>query len=292
MRALRDAALGYADRGWKVLPLKPGGKAPLGALVPHGKDDATSDLGAVLTWWRRVPRANVGLSCGPSGFVVLDVDPRNGGDDHLHELERELGRLPETVQAETGGGGAHYLFRHPGGQLVGKLAPQGVPLADAGVDVKDAGYIVAPPSTHPSGGRYEWDLGPDDVPMAELPDVWLDRLRPAPALARRDDLQVNVDHADPLRRIPAAVYVPRLTRRDVDSGGWACCPFHGGGQEQAPSLNVKGTLWACYGCPAPAGKRVQGGNIYDLAGMLLDLPLPLRGPDFLDVQARLLRAFA
>lgn len=282
-RELRNAALDYADRGWRVLPLRPRHKAPLGRLVPHGKDDATADLRTVFRWWRAVPTANVGVSCHPSGVVVIDVDPRNGGDDALHDLERDLGPLPETVSAETGGGGWHYLFRHPGGDLVGVLVD--------GVDVKDHGYVVAPPSVHPSGRRYTWDLSPADVPVADLPDAWVARLRTPRALRRDPDLTVHTDHPDPLRNIPAAVYVARLTRRDVDRGGWVRCPFHGGGNESQPSLRCEGTIWACYGCPPLPGKRVTGGNIYDFAALLAGYPVPLRGSDFVDVQARLARFF-
>jgi hypothetical protein len=282
MKALRNAALDYADRGWKVIPLRARGKEPLGSLVPHGKDDATDDLVQVLRWWTEVPRANVGIVCGPSGLVVIDVDPRSGGDDSLHELERRLGRLPETVSAETGGGGWHYVFRHPGVDLVGVAAP--------GLDVKDRGYIVASPSIHPSGRSYAWDLEPDDVPLADLPHAWVDALRPARPVNR--DLELSMDHDDPLRCIPAETYVARLSRREVQRGGWVRCPFHGGGAEQAPSLNVKGTLWACYGgCQAPPGKQVMGGNVYDFAALIAGYAIPLRGPDFVEVQTRLRRFF-
>lgn len=282
MKALRNAALAYADAGWSVLPLRPRAKEPLGSLVPNGKDGSSSDLVQVLQWWTRAPLANVGVNAGASGLVVLDVDPRSGGDDSLHDLERHLGALPETVSAETGGGGWHYLFQHPGGDLRGVAAP--------GLDVKDRGYIVAPPSIHPSGRIYAWDLEPGDVPLAELPAAWLEALRPPRPLNR--DVELNHDHEDPLRRIPAEVYVPRLTGRAIERGGWVRCPFHGGGKEQGASLNAKGTLWACYGgCPAPVGKQVMGGNIYDLAGLVAGYAIPLRGPDFIDVQSRLLRYF-
>lgn len=281
-RKLRDAALEYADDGWAVLPLRPRGKAPIGALVPHGKDDATSDLATVLRWWTAAPTANIGINCGASGLVVLDVDPRSGGDDSLHDAERELGPLPETVRAVTGGGGEHYLFRHPGVDLVGVMAP--------GLDVKDRGYIVADPSVHPSGRRYSWDLAPGDAPLADLPAAWLARMTTA-HLARRDGIEAAVDHPDPLRRIPAATYVARLARRRVERGGWARCPFHGGGSETEPSLHARGTIWACYGCPPPAGKQVQGGNIYDFAALLAGMAAPPRGPDFADLDARLRRFF-
>ena len=45
-------------------------------------------------------------------------------------------------------------------------------------------------------------------------------------------------------------------------------------------------LWSCYACPPLPGKRSMGGNVYDLAGLLAGHPIPLRGPDFLDVKAR------
>ena len=44
-----------------------------------------------------------------------------------------------------------------------------------GLDVKaDGGYVVAPPSIHPSGDLYTWEVEhhPDDVPLAECP-AWL-----------------------------------------------------------------------------------------------------------------------
>lgn len=265
------------------MPLRPKGKAPLGALVPHGKDDATTDLATALGWWRRAPRANVGIVCGPSGFIALDVDPRNGGDDTLHELEVELGELPLTIESHSGGGGRHLLFRHPGGQLVG--------IAGEGLDVKDAGYIVAPPSIHPETGRpYAWsvDGDPDEVELAELPERWLQRLRPR--VTRDLDLNLKVDHGDPLRTIPAAVYVPKLSGREASRTGFVQCPFHKGGQERTPSLGMDGTLWACYGaCQPLGGKRVMGGNVYDFAGLLWDYPLPLRGTDFIEAKGRIAR---
>jgi hypothetical protein len=281
-RALRDAALGYADRGWHVIPLRPRAKPPLGQLVPNGLRQATTDLATVLGWWTRAPQANVGLVAGVSGWIALDVDPRNGGDDDLHELEGQAGKLPKTVSAETGGGGWHYLFQHPGGDLRGKLGD--------GLDVKDAGYIVAPPSIHPSGRPYSWDLSPDDVPLAELPPAWVERVRQPIHVARSADLALRGDHDDPLRRVLADTYVPRLARREVHRGGWVQCPFHKGGAERTPSLKVDGVLWACHACSPMPGKRSFGGNIYDFAGLLAGYALPLRGPDFLDVQGRLRRA--
>ena len=117
---------------------------------------------------------NVGIATG-DGLVVVDVDERHGGGDALHGLERRHGPLPETACVKTGGGGEHYFYATAAviRNSAGVLAP--------GIDTRGVGgYIVAPPSRHPSGRRYEWDLNPDDVDLAPLP-AWIERQLAAPA---------------------------------------------------------------------------------------------------------------
>src|SRR5262249_27070181 len=163
------AALSYSRLGWAVLPVQPKGKAPLGKLVPHGFLNATTDSNILQQWWAAEPEANVGIRTGAaSGLLVLDIDPRNGGHDSLAKLEGHHGRLPETVEALTGGGGRHLFFAHSGGSFPSKLFLPGVDLK------ADGGYVVVPPSLHPSGRRYEWRLGagPGTKALA-LPPHWL-----------------------------------------------------------------------------------------------------------------------
>ncbi len=163
-----EAALGYLHRGWSVVPVQALGKRPLVRWEPfqHHCPEET----AIEGWFRRWPDANVAIVTGKvSGLVVLDVDPQHGGDDSLMELERRYGALPETVESISGGGGRHVYFRHPGGELRNRVA-----LA-MGIDLRgDGGMIVAPPSIHPNGRRYEWEVShhPDDVPLAQIPS-WL-----------------------------------------------------------------------------------------------------------------------
>jgi len=118
----------------------------------HGLKDATIDEATIFGWWRRWPGANVGIVTGmASGLLVLDIDPRHGGVESLALLEREHGSLPETAEVSTGGGGRHILFLHPGFRVKNRANMM------PGVDVRgDDGYIVAPPSLHASGRRYEW----------------------------------------------------------------------------------------------------------------------------------------
>ncbi len=146
-------ALWYASLGWPVFPCRPGAKEPLTA---HGVLDATIDEQTIRSWWAKWPAANVAIATGAkAGLVVLDVDPRHGGDESLAALEAKYGKLPSTVECLTGGGGRHLYFKYPGGTIKNATALGGWP----GLDVKgDGGYVIAPPSIHPSGERYRWAL--------------------------------------------------------------------------------------------------------------------------------------
>lgn len=165
-----DHALEMVACGWQVLPLK--GKIPVTA---HGCDDATADPEQVRAWWRRWPGANIGARV-PSALIVLDVDPRHGGDVGLAQLEAEHEPLPVTLTTFSGrgDGGRHLYFRRPPGPVTSTRMPKGI-------DVKTAGYCVVPPSLHPDTGQpYRW-LDADPVPLP----LWLRTiLRPAPARPR------------------------------------------------------------------------------------------------------------
>ncbi len=106
----------------------------------------------IREWWNRWPNANTGIVTGPeSGILVLDVDGKQG-EESLIELERRYSPLPDTYTVRTGGGGLHLYFLWPKGADVrnsqGKIAQS--------LDIRgQGGYVVASPSIHASGGRYE-----------------------------------------------------------------------------------------------------------------------------------------
>ena len=109
--------------------------------------------------------------------MVLDIDTNHDagkyGDETLADLEMQHGKLPDTWTCLTGGGGVHYYFAcdDPALTVGAGFAP--------GLDYRGVGgYVIAPPSIHPSTGRaYEWEASstPTSVPLATLPD-WLHRL--------------------------------------------------------------------------------------------------------------------
>jgi hypothetical protein len=163
-----EAALGYADSGLSVLPIKAGSKEPAGTLAPRGHNSATTDAAAVRAWFETRPNLNVGIRTGfdtsiGRGVAVIDIDPRNGGDTSLSALEARHGRLPDTRTVSTPSGGRHYYY------LIDQPL-RGCELA-AGIDLKaDGGYVVAPPSrvtTAKGDGCYRLGGSAD---IASLPD--------------------------------------------------------------------------------------------------------------------------
>jgi hypothetical protein len=161
------AAQGYATRRWPVIPVK-GDKSP---LTKHGLKDATVDHEQIHRWWSNLEQEVAGVAIvtgAPSGLIVLDIDTHHGGEEPLSILEREHGKLPETVEAGTGGGGRHLYFKRPG-----HAVPNSAGRLGRGLDVRgDGGYVVAPPSLHPSHKRYEWLRSPDECDPADIPS-WL-----------------------------------------------------------------------------------------------------------------------
>ncbi len=158
-------ALQYAAIGWAVLPIRAGSKVP---HLDEWQHRASADLSTIREWWSRWPRAGIGVHCGLSDVVVVDVDPRNGGRDTFARLEAERGPLwdHDPAIARTGGGGWHYVFAAPEGvRLPAKLGP--------GVDLLSGPrYFIVEPSVHPATGKpYRWENGANPLNMRELPPL-------------------------------------------------------------------------------------------------------------------------
>ena len=156
------AALDYIARGWSVIPCAPRGKKPL--IKWQGWQNQRATATQVRDWFQRWPDANLAVVTGAiSGLVVLDLD----GPEAVESLRDKA--LPPTLIARTGKG-EHRYFRHPGGHVASR----------AGilhrVDIRsDGGFVVAPPSLHASGARYEWALY---EPISDAPTWLLELVKP------------------------------------------------------------------------------------------------------------------
>ena len=165
MTTMHAAALQLAQQGLAVFPCQPRGKEP---ACDTGLHAATTDAECINRWWCAVPDLNIGVATGMvSGIFVLDIDGEDG-EGSLLRLEGEHGALPPTVEVITGKG-RHCYFRTHG------LIHNSVGQIGIGLDIRgDGGYVIAPPSVHPSGRAYTWSVDTADN-FADAPD-WLHTL--------------------------------------------------------------------------------------------------------------------
>lgn len=163
-----ESALKYAQKGKPVFPCAVS-KSPIIPAEKGGRGclDATTDENQIKAWWKEYPKASVGMATGEaSGLWVLDVDLPDGPGT-LDKLEQEHGALPPTLTQETGGGGFQFFFRwDENGNRIGNSTKK----IGKGLDIRSTGgYVILPPSFHPSGNQYKW-LNTD--PPAQAPE-WL-----------------------------------------------------------------------------------------------------------------------
>ena len=191
-QSMLEIARTYAEQGWSIIPQSSGAKKPLVKWKPF--QDTPPSEALITDWWTRFLDAGICLILGPvSGVVAVDVD----------SLEAEkvffgfLGGEPKTRKTISGSqkpGKAHYLFRCPGFPTTARYTPLHKELELRG----HGGYVVLPPSLHPSGKRYAWAEPTTEI--AELPpalaDVW------------RNNPRFQVRH-EPPQRHPLGAEIPQ-----------------------------------------------------------------------------------
>jgi len=170
-------ALELAASGFFVFPLhtirngqcscgnsgcKSTGKHPIAYLAPNGLKNATRDPQTIARWWDQERDANIGIKTGKeAGLVVIDVDGPQG-EDQLAALVKAHGQIPPTPQVKTGRGRHDYYSYPTNCERIKSIARNGL-------DVRaDGGYVVAPPSIHANGNRYQWMSDVQTLP--DLPD--------------------------------------------------------------------------------------------------------------------------
>lgn len=185
-----DRALALAREGFKVFPVTARAKGP--PLVKDWPHRATTDPEMIRQFWLATPEANIGIHC--EGLLVLDIDPKNGGEESYAKLDMVYG-FPATMSVRTPSGGRHLYFKLPEGH---PGVPNSVGVLGPGLDIRSTGgYVLACGSvtgagTYYIGQRYA-------VPVAPAPD-WLaaklgTAVAKAPAASVPDAPQAVVDRA-------------------------------------------------------------------------------------------------
>jgi hypothetical protein len=171
--SLYGEALELAAHGYKVFPCrwqddgKFKAKAPLTVngfkdavtIDPRDGQSAVDAEHTIHDWWTRWPKAMLGMVV-PDKVIILDVDPRNGGDITA------LGKLPPTycVLSGRGDGGVHLYYTRPTLPLGARFTATRLP---EGIDLKHNGYVISPPSLHPETGKPYVAIS---RPVVALPD--------------------------------------------------------------------------------------------------------------------------
>jgi hypothetical protein len=165
---LHAAALELNAKGWAIFPCQPRGKEP--ATARGCLDAVANDPARINTWWGIYPDLNIGCATGAvNGFFVLDVDG-DKGEASIAKLEEQHGKLPSTIESITSRGRHCYFRMGEHGDVrnsAGQIAP--------GLDIRGTGgYVLVPPSIHPSGRAYAWSVDSTDE-FADAPE-WLHEL--------------------------------------------------------------------------------------------------------------------
>lgn len=223
-----------------------------------------------LRLWFSGPRRNIGVVTGWHGLVVLDFDQRDAYTAWLSWAHVNGGRAASLAA------GTYRVFSARGVHVY-VLCDEPVESYQVGnIDVKARyGYVLAPPSVHPSGHQYQGQ-GAQIMRCSRLSEVFPFE-RPAPSMASimggTDDpwtvasRAVECGGVGSVSRASARVTTTDLVQvvRDDRGGAWALCPMHG---DTNPSLRVYADgHWHCFGCGA------HGGDALDLYAAMHKLTL-------------------
>ena len=200
---LMQAAISYAQLGWRVFPLQPLTKIPL--FRGSWPEYATNDIDILKAWWSVYPNANIALVTDT--FTVVDVDRKPGKVDGLLQVGEDVDH--STPWVATPNGGYHFYYRNTD-----------VPLRSIpGVDTLTGNhYVLAPPSRLP--GEAPWDADRAYVWGNPVGPVWDDGLKHLSLdlllkLLRREDPRSDHEaHDFPglLERLPS---IPRAELKEA-----------------------------------------------------------------------------
>lgn len=160
-----DYVRAYTDLGFVCLPVKKGTKRPdLASWISYKTRKPTQEQ---LEEWFIERDVGVAIVTGEvSSLTVVD-------SDSYHPDAARL-TLETPLVAKTGNGGRHYYFRNAANIPAFKNHELHVEA------LTDGAIVIAPPTIHPNGSRYEWTT-PLVEHVNQLPPCPADILKYAPA---------------------------------------------------------------------------------------------------------------
>lgn len=160
-KTMLDAARAYVSRGFSVIPLRPKDKKPVIQWTEY--QSRRPEDAELVKWFGNGSKNNIGIVTGDiSGIAIVDLDSVKAVEFWKTQ------KFSLTPLVKTGKGYHLYYCYREGVRNFQKRDD----LPD--IDLRgDGGFVVAPPSIHPSGAQYLWVTGKglDDLPFADLPEI-------------------------------------------------------------------------------------------------------------------------
>ena len=184
----------YRDLGLSVIPLKYGDKRPIIEWKEYQERIPSED--EVKEWFSK-DKVNIAIVCGrvSGNLVVLDFDDMDTFKEWYERVDKEHPDLRDLIlktwMVETGKG-IHVYFRLKDPSLVPRTKPK---VEKKPIDIKgEGGYVVAPPSLHPSGKQYLFRMGNpnDEIAVIEDPRLWSELLETIGV--EREDRSRGIEH--------------------------------------------------------------------------------------------------
>lgn len=195
MNPILEAALAYAQLGWRIFPVVQNSKLP---AIKEWPNAATTDQVQIVDWFAD-GTYNIGIVCGRlSNLLVIDLDRHHSdqnGFESIRSISEKIGPPPTGLVQVTAGAGVHLLYVYPSltTKLPKKLAP--------GIDLQGEGrYIVATPSAIDEN-TYRWNepRAPGEIDLTDCTE-WLEAamaLMPPKSTSKGLSTRVDLSIAPP-----------------------------------------------------------------------------------------------
>jgi hypothetical protein len=252
MTNLLKIALGWVQAGFSVIPILYHDKRPDTRLVPEWKEFQTRlPSNTELAIWFPGRLHNIALVTGWNNLVVVDFDVQDAFEawHYLYPID--------TYMVKTRRG-MHVYFK----------VTQPVPNYHGDfLDIKSAGgYVLIPPSVHPSGWEYSVWRGSPILEIEKLSDVLPAELMPVreytnpimapppnteqdPWKSAENAIEIDDHIIQTIREKKSLLdFFPGAVKTSSDGRWWiALCQWH---DDRTPSLWIDTTrkICGCYAC--------------------------------------------